>query len=137
MGALHWWTQTFVSSCPQSLSPGYPLCSLSHPPLLHYSLPIFSTQQYFWPLLHWYICCTAGHPGHIVVLQLCRAILYCTYCISPALLHNATGQRRQGFVVFALICPKIPFTVCSCASAASPHYRQMVGELIVTIASED
>ena len=69
--------------------------SLSHPPLLHYSLPILSTLQYFWLLLHWYICCTPGHPGYIVVLQLCRAILYCTYCISPAQLHVQLAKEDK------------------------------------------
>ena len=37
----------------------------------------------------------AAHPGHIVVLQLCRAILYCTYCISPAQLHVQLAKEDK------------------------------------------
>ena len=72
-------------------------------------------------------------PAALVHLLHCRASrTYCSIAVVPrnTLLHilylsctiaRATEQRRQGFVVFALICPKIPFTVCSCATAESPH----------------
>ena len=80
----------------------------------------------------------AAHPGHIVVLQLCCAILYCTHCISPAQLHVQLAKEDKALWFLLSFALKF-LSLCAAVQVlrAPMHYRQMVGELIVTIASED
>ena len=83
----------------------------------------------------------AAHPGHIVVLQLCRAILYCTHCISPAQLHVQLAKEDKALwflLSFALkflsLCAAVqvlraPFISIAIATAS----EQLAGCIIHTL----